>query len=108
MTWTVFFVNKYFILYYIYLINYYFLIFGCVRSSLWHAGSFLLLLRRVGFSLVVVCGFSLSSCGAWAPEYVDSVVCGTQALYLFTYFKILLFFDCVGSSLLCAGFLSLW
>ena len=27
-----------------------------------------------GFSLVVACGFSLSSCGAWAPECVGSVV----------------------------------
>ena len=31
-------------------------------------------LRGAGFSLVVVCGFSLSSCGAWAPEHVGSVV----------------------------------
>ena len=36
----------------------------CSSSSLWHAG----------FSLVVVCGFSLSSCGAQAPEHVGSVV----------------------------------
>ena len=35
-----------------------------------------------GFSLVVVCRFSLSSCGAWAPEHVGSVVCSTWALLL--------------------------
>ena len=29
---------------------------------------------RAGFSLVVACGFSLFSCGAWAPERVGSVV----------------------------------
>ena len=33
-------------------------------SSLW----------RMGFSLVVACGFSLSSCGAWAPGCMGSVV----------------------------------
>ena len=27
----------------------------------------------MGFSLVVACGFSLSSCGARAPEHVGSV-----------------------------------
>ena len=43
--------------------------FGCVGSSLQHAG----------FSLVVACGFSLSSCLMQAPERVGSVVCGTQA-----------------------------
>ena len=32
------------------------------------------LLQCVGFSLVVACGFSLSSCGMWAPEWVGSVV----------------------------------
>ena len=37
-------------------------------------------LRRTGFSLVVACGFSLSSCGARVPEHVGSVVCGTGAL----------------------------
>ena len=31
-------------------------------------------LRREGFSLVVAHGFSLSSCGAWAPGCVGSVV----------------------------------
>ena len=36
----------------------------------------------MGFSLVVACGFSLSSCGARAPEHVGSVVCGTRALAL--------------------------
>ena len=39
-------------------------------------------LRHAGFSLVVACGFSLSSCGAQAPGHVGSVVCGTQALSL--------------------------
>ena len=34
----------------------------------------------VGFLLVVVCGFFLSSCGAQAPGHVDSVVCGMRAL----------------------------
>ena len=38
------------------------------------------LLQRAGFSLVVACGFPLSSCGAWAPECMGSVVCGPQAL----------------------------
>ena len=42
---------------------------GC---SLWHGGS----------SLVVVCGFSLSSCGMGAPGCVGSVVCGIWALSL--------------------------
>ena len=32
------------------------------------------------FLLAVVCGFSLSSCDAQAPERVDSVVCSMQAL----------------------------
>ena len=31
-------------------------------------------LWRTGFSLVVVCSFSLSSCGVWAPGHVGSVV----------------------------------
>ena len=35
----------------------------------------------MGFFLVVVCGFSLSS-GVRAPESVGSVVCGMQALLL--------------------------
>ena len=35
-----------------------------------------------GFSLVVACRFSLSSCGARAPGRVGSVVCGTRALSL--------------------------
>ena len=39
-------------------------------------------LRLTGFFLVTVCRFSLSSCGAWAPGNVGSVVCGTQALSL--------------------------
>ena len=39
-------------------------------------------LRCTGFSLVVACGFSLSSWGARAPGRVGSVVCGTQALSL--------------------------
>ena len=46
--------------------------FGCIGSSLW----------RVGFSLVVACRFSLSSCGARAPGHMGSVVCGTWALSL--------------------------
>ena len=45
-------------------------IFRCsAGSSLW----------CTGFSLAVACGFSLSSCGAWAPGRVGFVVCGTQA-----------------------------
>ena len=52
---------------------------GMWDISLWHAGS---LLRCTGFSLVVACGFSLSSCGVQAPGHVGSVVCGTQALLL--------------------------
>ena len=40
-----------------------------VGSSLWHAG----------FSLVVACGFSLSSCGTRAAEHVGSVACGVRA-----------------------------
>ena len=59
-------------------------IFGCVGSQLRHAGS---ASRHVG-SFVAVrgllssCGggFSLSSCGVWAPERVGPVVCGTWAL----------------------------
>ena len=39
-------------------------------------------LRCAGFSLVVACGFSLSSCSAQTPGRVGSVVCGTQALSL--------------------------
>ena len=39
-------------------------------------------LRRLGFSLVVACGFSLFSCGARAPGRVGSVVCSTRALLL--------------------------
>ena len=31
-------------------------------------------LQHVGFSLVVMCGFSLSSCGVQAPGRVGSVV----------------------------------
>ena len=37
-------------------------------------------LRLVGSSLVVACGFSLSSCGTQAPEGLGSVVCSTRAL----------------------------
>ena len=33
-----------------------------------------------GFSLVVACGFSFSSCGSWAPGHMGSVVCSMQAL----------------------------
>ena len=43
---------------------------GMQDFSLRCAGSSL---RRAGFSLVVVCGL-LSSCGAWAPGHVGSVV----------------------------------
>ena len=49
---------------------------GVFRCS---AGS---LLQRAGFSLVVACGFSLSSCGTWAPGHVGSVVCSMRALSL--------------------------
>ena len=49
---------------------YLFKIFGCIRPSLWHAGSF------------VEARGLLSSCATWAPECVDSVVCGTQSLSL--------------------------
>ena len=44
-----------------------------------HAGSSL---QRTGFSLVVACRFSLSSCDAQAPGHMGSVVCGMQALLL--------------------------
>ena len=37
-------------------------------------GTWDLSLRRMGFSLVAACGFSLSSCSAQAPEHVSSVV----------------------------------
>ena len=48
-------------------------IFRCsTGSSLW----------GTAFSLVVACGFSLSSCGTQAPGRVVSVVCSTQALWL--------------------------
>ena len=65
----------------------FFFFFGCVGSWLRHAGSFSLwcmgsFLRCVGFSLVVVCEFSLSSCGVWAPECMGSVVCNTRTLWL--------------------------
>ena len=46
---------------------------------MWHEGS---LLQHAGFSLVVVCGFSLSSCGVQAREQVGSVVHGKQSLQL--------------------------
>ena len=46
-------------------------IFHCsAGSSLW----------CTGFSLVVACRFSLSSCGTQVPGHVGSVVCGTQLL----------------------------
>ena len=54
-------------------------------SLLRHAGSFVAVwaLRcGAGFSLDEVCGFSLSSCGVWAPGHVGSVVRGTRALQL--------------------------
>ena len=63
-----------------------FVSFGCIRSQLWHAGCLLRhvdsSLQCVGFSLVVVCRFSLSSCGLRAPGHVGSVVCSTWALSL--------------------------
>ena len=37
-------------------------------------------LQHAGFSLVVACTFSLSSCGARVPECVGSVVCSTWAV----------------------------
>ena len=40
----------------------------------------LFIVVHAGFSLVVACRFSLSSCGAHAPGCAGSVVCGTQAL----------------------------
>ena len=45
---------------------------------LWRTGS---LSQCTGFSLVVVCGFSLSSCGVRAPECMGSVVvaCGLSS-----------------------------
>ena len=39
-------------------------------------------LQCSSFSLVVVCGFSLCSCGTQAPGCMGSVVCGVQALLL--------------------------
>ena len=53
------------------------LICGTWDLSLQRAGSSL---WCAGFSLVVVFGFSLSSCGARAPGHVGSVVCSTWAL----------------------------
>ena len=44
-----------------------------------HTGSSL---QCMGFSLVVECTLSLSSCGAQAPGYMGSVVGGTWALLL--------------------------
>ena len=70
-----FFFKTYFIIY---------LFFGCVGSQLQHTGSSLMhagsSLQYTGFSLVVVWGFSLSTCGMQSPGRMDSVVCGTQAL----------------------------
>ena len=59
-----FFFNVFFFIIYLFIF-----IFGSIGSSLWNAGSFLLwclgsLLQRMGFSLVVACGFSLCSYGA--------------------------------------------
>ena len=61
-------------------------------SSSWHVGSFIAawaaccctgcLMQGAGFSLVLACGFSLSSCGWWGPEHMGSVVCSMQALLL--------------------------
>ena len=57
-----------------------FFFFLAALGQLRHAGSFPCgassSLRRAGFSLVVVCGFSLSSCGAQAPGHAGSLVEG--------------------------------
>ena len=45
-------------------------------GGLWRV---LVAVRRL---FVAACEFSLSSCGAWAPEHVGSVVCSTWALSL--------------------------
>ena len=45
-----------------------------VACRIFIAASVIFLLQRAGFSLVMVCRFSLSSCGVWAPEHMDSVV----------------------------------
>ena len=52
-----------------FLFIYLFYMFGCVGSLLRHAGSSL---QRTGFSLVVVCAFSLSSCGTQPPGHAGS------------------------------------
>ena len=53
----------------------------CAASSLWHAGFSLVAVHGL-FSSCGVRGFSLSGCGAQAPEHVGSVVCGTWPLSL--------------------------
>ena len=50
---------------------------GTWDLSSWRVGSSL---QHAGFSLVVACEFSHSSCGTRAPEHVGSVVCSAQAL----------------------------
>ena len=73
--------SKNFQTYLFYLFIFYFLAalgLSCGMRDL-HCGMWDLLLQRVGsslwhrgFSLVVACGFSLPTCGAQAPERVDS------------------------------------
>ena len=62
-------------IYFIYLVYF----FGCLRSLLRHTGSSLSqagsFVWHTDFSLVV--HGLLSTCGAWAPERMDSVVCST-------------------------------
>ena len=77
-----------------YLIFFFYYFFGCIGSSLQHAGSFIAArgLFVAALGLLSSCGAwvslklrhsgFLSSCGAWAPECVGSVVCGTRALSL--------------------------
>ena len=50
------------LLFFIFILFYFFKFFGCITSSL----------QCTGFSLVVVCGFSLSSCATQAPERMGS------------------------------------
>ena len=60
-----------------YLFSLFFLAASVLSCSMWD-----LSLWCTGFSLVVACGFSLSSCCAWAPGHVGSVVCSVWALSL--------------------------
>ena len=65
-------------LFYLFILFIYF-IYILAASGL-SCGTWDLSLRRAGFSLVVACGFSLSSCGAQAPGYVGSVLQHTGSL----------------------------